>query len=357
MYKRQGLITLASYVLSNDSLGNPAPLVMNASMSFLGGPHDGTHPTAATLHAIATMAQGPATGRRAAELTLPVGNHLQAMVHARAIPREATALTWSVPPEDRTASFVEIWSSVDGTPPDVAGLTLYPPGQTDGVLASLPANGERVHLEADGARIAQLFNLGNHLMIGLYPTTTWTPADPMAPSGLWHLSVHGSSDTSLLIWVARDDTLSGLPEAGRQSWFRDPGYRVFDGMGDVIRDSAMQSEGVRRDGTNSVIATQGPPATAVAGRELYGAKAYRFAGLRLGQSSHPVPAPGSFNPAAEVSRALGGPMAATRIGAGTLRASGTSMASAIQARQSLQDLTGGPSGSELGHRESATYRY
>ena len=178
-----GLIGLASYALSRTAGGDAAPLVANASMGFLGGPHDGSHPTAATLNAVASASKGPASALRDVDLTLPVGNHLQDRIHARAIPASETTLTWSLPPEDRTASFVEIWSETPGQPPDVTELTLTPPGETGGVASALPAAGERIHLEVGGKRLGQLHNLGTHLIVGVYATSDWTPGAPEAPGG------------------------------------------------------------------------------------------------------------------------------------------------------------------------------
>ena len=349
------VIGAASYVLSRNSTGDAAPLVTNASMGFLGGAHDGTHPTAAALNAITTAASGPAGATRSSDLTLPAGNHLQDRPHARAVPSNATNLIWSMPPEDRTASFIEVWSETSGQPPDVTELTLLPPGETGGFGAAMPAPGERIHLETGGKRIAQLHNLGTHLVVGIYPTSSWTAGDPQAPSGLWQLTVTGTGTTPLLIWVARDNTLAGLKSAGRQSWIRDPNYQARDGYGDYLVASSMAAEGVRRDGTLSVIATTGAPVTVVSGRENYGTKPYRLAGLPIGQAAPPMPAP--FAPAAEVSRSLGGPMSTTRHGRGAVRMAGTSMASAIMARHIGEGITGAPATNPLGYRELTSYRF
>ena len=119
-----GVIAAVSYALSQTASSDPAPLVANASMGFLGGPHDGNHPTAKALNTIATEAKGPGSAQRSVDLTLPAGNHLQDRVHARSVAQNATALKWSLPPEDRTASFVEIWNVDPTQAPDVTEITL-----------------------------------------------------------------------------------------------------------------------------------------------------------------------------------------------------------------------------------------
>lgn len=349
-----GLVAIASYALSRTSAGVAAPLVANASLGFIGGPHDGTHPTASALNALAETAKGPASAARNVDVTLPAGNQLQDRVHARARPANATRLDWSLPPEDRTASFIEIWNQDPGVAPDVTELTLLPPGETGGIATTLPAQGQRIHLEREGRRLAQLHNLGTHYLLGVYPTSDWTPGAPEVPSGLWQLTARGTGSGDFLFWVARDDTLTGLKSAGRQSWLRDPGHIRRDGYGDYIVGSHMAAEGVRRDGTLSVIATTGAPVTMVSGREAEGAKPYRFAGLALGEAN--PPAPGPFAPVAEVTRSLGGPMAANRLGLGTRRVAGTSMASAIQARH-IADGYLGTTSSPLGYREFTGYRF
>lgn len=348
-----GVIAMASYALSRTTTNAPAPLVANASLGFLGGPHDGTHPTAATLQAVMTLAAGPTRQTRQAELTLPAGNHLQSRTHARAIPQNAHQFAWSLPPEDRTASFVEIWNSTD-QPPVIDAITLIPPGDTGGTTTALPAIHQRILLETNGRQVAHLYNRGTHLIIGIYPTSDWTPGAPHAPSGLWTLIAKGPTTAPHLFWVARDDTLTGLKSAGRQSWLRDPGYVARDGYGDFKTQSDIAPEGGRRDGTLSVIATAGAPVTVISGRENYGGKPYRFAGLPLNQATPPAPA--AFAPAAEVSRALGGPMSATRKGSATTRLAGTSMASAIQARH-IVDQIQGTTCSPLGYREITAYRF
>ncbi|MDA8586666.1 hypothetical protein N9L47_10440 [Rhodobacteraceae bacterium] len=347
------VIALASYGLSRTSSDAPAPLVINASLGFLGGPHDGTHPTAATLNEIARLAKGPTSHQRSSDLILPAGNHLQSRTHARATPNAPHHFRWSLPPEDRTASFVEIWSSAD-QPPDVTELTLRPPGDTGGLTTHIPVPGERMGLTTGGKPIAQLHNLGTHLLIGIYPTSTWTPRAPQSPSGLWSLTVKGTGTTPLLFWVARDDTLAGLKSAGRQSWFRDPIHVSRDGNGDFTTHSTLSPAGSRRDGTLSVIATCPDPIEIVSGRQYLGQHPYRFAGLALDQGAPPSPKP--FAPAAEISRAKGGPLSATRLGGGTTRLSGTSMASAIQARH-LADGHMGLTTHPLGYRELKAYSY
>ena len=348
-----GLIAIASYALSRTASGDAAPLVANASMGFIGGPHDGTHPTAAALNALAVAAQGPASATRDVHLTLPAGNQLQDRIHARAVPANESPLTWSLPPEDRTASFVEIWNVDPTTAPDVAELTLLPQGETGGVATAIPAPAQRIHPIKNGKPLAQLHNLGTHLLLGVYPTSDWTPGAPEVPSGHWHLMAKSTSTADHLFWVARDDTLNGLKSAGRQSRFRDPGYRARDGYGDYIVGSNLAAEGTRRDGTLSVLATTGAPVKMVSGREARGQKPYRFAGLELDAGTPPPPEP--FAPAAEVSRTLGGPMAASRLGLGTDRAAGTSMASAIQARH-IADGYLSTTSSPLGYREPG-YRF
>ena len=349
-----GLIGIASYALSRTAGGQAAPLVANASLGFLGGPHDGSHPTAAALNAITEAAKGPSASPRPVDLTLPAGNHLQDRIHARTLPLNSTPLHWSLPPEDRTASFVEIWSETPGQPPDVTTLTLTPPGETGGIATLLPGSGELVHLEVGGKRLARAYNLGTHFVVGVFATSNWTPGAAEAPSGLWSLTVTGAGHTPNLLWVARDDTLTGLKSAGRQSWLRDPAYMARNGYGDYLVGSALAAEGLRRDGTLSVIATTGAPVTTVSGRERFGTQPYRLAGLEIGSAT--PPAPGPFAPAAEVSRTLGGPMAATRLGFGATRLSGTSMASAIQARH-IADGYLGTTSNPLGYREPTRYRF
>ncbi|MCV6593316.1 MAG: hypothetical protein OIF48_10220 [Silicimonas sp.] len=347
------VIAAASYVLTPTAGGAPAPLVSNASMGFLGGPQDGTHPTAAALAAITALGEGPAGAARASDLNLPAGNHLQDRVAARLEGASATPLRWSLPPEDRTASFLEIWNEDPTQPPGVSALTLTPPGSSGGALTPLPASGEISELTLGGGEVARLYNLGTHLVLAVYPTCDFSSDTPQAPSGLWDLTL--TSDAPLRLWIARDDTLAGLTSAGRQSWLRDPAYQARDGAGDYLVESAMSADGLRRDGTLSVLATAPAPVRVVPGREARGSKAYRFAGLAVGAAA--PPGPGPFTPAAEVTRALGGPMGATRMGRGAMRLAGSSMASAIEARHIAETHLGLTPSDPQGYREPEAYRF
>ena len=56
-------------------------------------------------------------------------------------------------------------------------------------------------------------------------------------------------------WVARDETLPGYPQAGRQSFFDDPLYQRFDYAGRDLETDDTSTSVVQRRGTINSIAT------------------------------------------------------------------------------------------------------
>lgn len=343
------------------------PLVMNASMAFVGGPHSGKrggrhdHPTADALARLANLAQSACA--RDVRLTLPSGNHLQDRLFA-----EGDQVTWLVPPNDRTASSLEIWRDTFGPHDGAPGMriSVKAPGCAEVTLADVPAPGTYRALVADGREIARLYRVAvpgvvsDHLELVAYPTHGYG-GGALAPPGRWRVRTGGRR---ALFWSLRDDTLSGLPEAGQQARLSSAGYNRFDASGDWDKTSDLTRDGVRRDGTLSVLATNQNAARGVLvtvyGTEMSraaGPEAYRFSGLDLDSAQHlagqlGLEPEGAFAPRAEVSRALGGPLAARRMGRGTVRWAGTSMASAIAARQ-LADSFAGTAGATRpeGYRE------
>ncbi|WP_413717279.1 hypothetical protein [Silicimonas sp. MF1-12-2] len=341
------VVSLFSFVMSKR-----APLVMNVSMSYVGGPHTGfegsdkAHPTAKALNRLVVSSS---VGTRSAHLMLPAGNNLQDRLSGT-----GRTATWVVPPNDRTGSTLEIWRhGFKGFSTGAkATLSLASPGSAPVPLAALPAPGHFREFLCDGQEIARLFRIRNdrqadHLVLGIFPTESHDSHGQISPAGFWTVRLKGADGQ---FFSSRDDTLAGLPEAGRQSWLRDESYRKFRDGGDWRRDSDIGRQGTRRDGSVSVLATgklrsgRGFKAytTLITGFEhsaSEGAVPYRFAGLELGRVTHPGKARGAPAPMAEISRALGGPLAAARMGRGTIRWAGTSMASALAARQIADDLT------------------
>ncbi|MEO1536331.1 MAG: hypothetical protein AAFR73_01255 [Pseudomonadota bacterium] len=331
-------------------------LVMNASISFVGGPHTDkrgsqrTHPTAAALKRLVDISRA---GGRNVILTLPAGNHLQDKLFA-----EEKKVTWIVQPDDKTGSTFEIWNS--GFDDFTSGtITLTPPGGQPTQLGQLPAIGTYAPFhDTAGREIARLYRvaspgvISDHLIFAIFPTQSFDPEQPLSPAGFWTFEIAPAGGGNCMFWSTRDDTLAGLPEAGRQARFWDEGYRKFTNQGGWDKTGkAPPHTGINRAGSGSVLAYGKPsggapdPVVTVIGDE--GSRAtsrtvYRLAGLEMDQTQHVYP-PKHHNkpePFAESTRALGGPMAAQRNGRAKIRWAGTSMASATEARLTADAISG-----------------
>ena len=359
-----GPLTVGLAVISFFSflMGNRANLVMNASMSFVGGPHTSTrnggkiHPTAKALNRLVRISQ---SGNREVRLTLPAGNHLQDQLTG-----ESYGATWVVPPNDRTGSTLEIWrrrfKGFSGVRQSV--LSLGAPGCNPVILTDLPSPGHYVGLFDDDREIARLFRfknnwLSDHLVLGVFPTESHAGADQLSPAGFWTVQIKG---LKCRFFSLRDDTLAGLPEAGQQSRLRDESYRKFQDDGSWTTSGDTSRVGTRRDGSVSVLAAgklrhgRGFKAdtTLITGYETsrrHGIQPYRFSGLELDCEKHS----GGPVTMAEVARSLGGPLAAARMGRGKIRWAGTSMASAIAARLFADGFAETPARGEHGVRDPA----
>jgi hypothetical protein len=100
-------------------------------------------------------------------------------------------------------------------------------------------------------------------LISLQPTmriesrNSPVPLDPIAPPGLWTLTLRNralSSTETLEAWVQRDDAPVGYPRRGRQAYFDAPSYRRYDEAGRPIEEDDPACP-VKRAGSINAIAT------------------------------------------------------------------------------------------------------
>lgn len=322
---------------SGGSIKGP-PLVINASLAFTGGPDNDTEKSGFASLLSAVMSSLKLLPLDSLALTIPTGNHRQDRLHARLCGGEKESIAWGLPPDDNTTSTLEIYVK-DCTPLKCLELTL--PGKDPIILnaAALPQPGHYIDLVTPAGIIARLSHQTGfgptHYTLTTAPTARRALTPPLAPSGTWGISLQ-SFGPQIDLWVRRDDRLTGFPTSGRQSWFIDQAYLVYNQAGDFQEgDTPMAGAPplkVYREGTGSVLldAMNGGAngIVGVAGLQNDGAQPYRFSGER---SASDAQAPKTA--VAEVSRLLGGPLSTTRISGGVTRSAGTSMASAIYARE------------------------
>lgn len=314
----------------------PLPVVVNFSYGRLEGPHDGTHVVEQVIEA-ATLLCKDVLGFPL-RVVLAAGNSYLSRIHAQlsfAAAGDAKTLNWRVLPDDRTDSFVEIWlpPPAAGAPGSRVTVTIKDPTQhsfmIDETMASVPigAYGKMYYVKTPTRRVFVLI---------LKPTTDLTGA-LVAPVGTYEIEVKHTGGLAagdiVHAWVARDDTLPGFPQAGRQSFFDNRDYERFDYAG---RDLEIDNTSlVKRESTINAIATGASPIVmgGYLGRETVLAK-YSAAGSR---TVTPPRRPDAAT-VSDDSRVHGGVLAAGTRSGSVIAMNGTSVAAPQIARRVADDL-------------------
>ncbi|MBJ6125018.1 hypothetical protein [Microvirga splendida] len=251
--------------------GRSLPVVVNFSYGLLAGPHDGTHEIELAYDQI-LRDHNTTPGNKPMRVVIPSGNSHLARAHAtvafQAAGDQAT-LPLRVLPDDLTPSFVEIWLPPATAAGNRVELTVATP---QGDVSPPLEEGDTYILQYDvGGKV--LCEARYHLssaptgrgmfLISLQPTTRLesenspVPSDPVAPAGLWNLSLKNlwlSSHEPVEAWVQRDDAPVGYPRRGRQSYFDVPSYEIYGHDGDLLEEDDPACP-VKREGSINAIAT------------------------------------------------------------------------------------------------------
>jgi hypothetical protein len=172
-------------------------------------------------------------------------------------------------PDDLTPSFVEIWLPPAAAKGNRVELTIATP-QGD-VSPPLEENDSFVLQYEVGGKV--LCEARYHFrsaptgrgmfLISLQPTTriesenSPVPTDPVAPAGLWNLTLKNlalSSYEDIKAWVQRDDAPVGYRRRGRQSYFDVPAYEIYGHDGRPLEEDDPACP-VKRAGSINAIAT------------------------------------------------------------------------------------------------------
>jgi hypothetical protein len=238
----------------------PLPVVVSLSYALQHGPHDGSSRLEQAIDQLIALREEPLA------VVLPAGNNLLARGHAQLTlqPQQTEPLHWRVPPDDRTASYVEIWlphPTAAEPHPVVELLLVDPTGRKSAIVVeeswwSGPAGAPTAYVAYRAAGVAGLRPL---ILVALSPTAPLEPLDrsqPLAAPGTWRIELRnpGVGAIEVHAWIRRDDRPLGHPIVGRQSRFDDPRERRFDASGRLaeVDDGAGY---VRRACTVSGMAT------------------------------------------------------------------------------------------------------
>jgi hypothetical protein len=323
------------------------PVVINLSYGNIAGPHDGTAPLERAIDQLIAARQTPL------RVVLPAGNHYLARCHSGFSLAAATSpdgsievLRWRIQPDDKSASFMEIWlpkTAADQKRPQVAVRLTTPRGETTpwiqpGSQWPPPTNHNVrflvVNLDPAGER--------PRIVLAVAPTAETTTSPRTAPSGTWLVEVKNQGGAvSVDAWVQRGDTPFGYPLSGRQSRFDDGNDQRFDPAG-RLQEEDTPSSPIGRRGTINAFATE-QQAIVIGGfrRSDYHPSRYSGAGP---VATPPVPPPRTGPDAAAVaddSVALHGILAAGTRSGSVVAMNGTSVAAPQITRLIAEWMTNG----------------
>ncbi|MEE1656220.1 hypothetical protein VB618_08430 [Microvirga sp. CF3062] len=251
--------------------GESLPVVVNFSYGLLAGPHDGTHVIELAFDKI-LREHNTTPGNKPMRVVIPSGNSHLARAHATVSFQAAgdqTALPLRVLPDDLTPSFVEIWLPPAAGAGNRVELTIATPQGEVG--PPLEENDSYIlQYEIDGKVLCEArYHFSSAptargmFLISLQPTirveseNSPVPTDPVAPAGLWNLTLKNiglSPQETIEAWVQRDDAPVGYARRGRQTYFDHPCYERYDHAGRPIEEDDPTCL-VKRAGLINAIAT------------------------------------------------------------------------------------------------------
>lgn len=271
----------------------PLPLVVNISLGWSGGPHDGSGLIEAALGELIEARRAQA----ATALVLPSGNMFQDMLSARFTDgdfapasggRVEASLRWFAPPGDMTSTFAELWLAEGETPAGMEFDLTAPNGQTTSIG---PVPGWRP-VRVAGQVVGQL-SLDHYrgqrwrVTICLAPTEPKALAPPpnaAAPAGVWRVTVHRppSRRGAVDLRIQRDEDHAQGHTGARQSRWLDPAYQPYAEDGALGQTDLPVSLVQRFDGLNGFAAAPLPLVVAGHVASLGQAARYSSAGPATG---------------------------------------------------------------------------
>lgn len=253
-----------------EAMSDTAPVIVNISYATFAGPKDGTKAVEAQI-ARAVAAWRARTGREA-RVVLAFGNARLTRQAARTTlaPGAGQDLRWQLPPDDHTASYLELRPD---RPADMGRLTLTltPPWGVSQSFGPIPPDSWLSVTGAGGQEVGRFYHIGPrvtapgtvspaHGVLAMAPTEEDGPRARAAHGG-WGvaLSATGKGDVPLRLEVQRDDTPMGYRLNGRQSYLDHPLAEGWDTEG---RDYGAPLPGcpITRAGTHSSFVTSAEPA-------------------------------------------------------------------------------------------------
>ncbi len=310
------------------------PLVVNLSLGSLAGPAE-----AACFLIDLIRDEAERYMRHAGapmRLVAAYGNERLARLAARSEvrPEAPFSCLWRLPPDDRTASFLEL--HVEGAARKDLKILLTPPGEsTPSLEVPWPASGTGY----SALPHALLMGKGRAppaLLLAVAPTAG-LDARWLGQTGPWRIEVRSRvAGVRVVARVQRDETLQGHWLAGRQSW--------LDGQ--VERGWSTESRDWTAPGPSDPVTTEGTGATCARTGEpilLFAGAAHRTSNgdvIPADYSGEGSPVSGSPGPTLSAicsdGASTAGRLAAGRLSGTKVRMRGTSVAAALVTRRLLE---------------------
>lgn len=319
--------------------GNPVsylPLVVNFSFGVMAGPKDGAGRIETILSAFRQRYRA-LPGSPACEIVLPAGNGFL----TRSIGRVAlggqqsvvTAPTWRVQPDDRTPSFLHIFTLAGDEGAQGIAVSVQAPGfeqptewsvlgkQLDGSIAGRPL--VRLYHE----RITRGGIETEHILVAIGATALDGKPDNQCPSGEWTIHIKNLNldmETEVELQIQRDDPISGQTLKARQSYLDDPAYQRYERIsGRLAQDISNEAGPVFRQRTLNAFC---------GGDDVIAVGAYRYSDGAPSLYSAAGPAIGRRAPdlsaVADISPSHPGVLAAGTYSGSVFATNGTSVAAA-----------------------------
>ncbi len=267
------------------------PLVINFSYGNHAGPHDGTMPPETHIDTLVNARNN--TQARTA-VVIPSGNNFLARGHAS---MDFTGpvdpdnpddpddqgnkhhLSWRILPDDYTDSFLQIWFPEGALVSDYE-LKIVPPNGTtnpfpvgadeDVVVELRNTDGDVImhSIFSDQKFAPKTSALSSRPMIeiALKGSASYDSTDATVPSGDWGIEITRVTElreqegpvSTVEAWIERDDSPVGFRTGGRQSYFNNACYSVYDDRGRIVEQDDPDCV-VKRFGNYNAVATGSTP--------------------------------------------------------------------------------------------------
>ncbi len=327
------------------------PVIVNFSFGTFAGPHDGDSAIERTIQAFIEDYRA-LPGNPKCEVVIPAGNGFQSQSVAKLLmgaKDETHELPWRVQPDDKTASFVQIWLPDSDDGEQQVAVALRPPvggpAQDDWTVL-----GQALEWQAEGHVMARLYHqkvprkngrTRERVVIAIHATASDDEHRPCCPAGVWTVRVRNlrlKANAVVDVRIQRDDSLMGQRPTGRQSYFDHPAYDHYEDDNGRVRNHSCRERGpVTRRSTFNSYATGLLPIVVGGYRRSDGTPAL-YSGSGPTTSGRPGP---TVSAVCEESPAHPGVLASGTYSGSTLRQNGTSVAAPAVARELARYIEAG----------------